>query len=173
MADMHVKVLGTWKRVVRPHVRVSGSWKGVNNAYVRVSGVWKRFFAWGVVTLSGETIVDSDQGSALVRFNTDGTVDKVLTGVSEQIDSGTDWIIPNGAAQSLYEFKWDQVSGDPMNSGNMSVEGTWYALSTNRSVGLSVGVPIADSGVITVSVRYNGGAVIDTANYDITAIDTS
>ena len=127
----------------------------------------------GVVTLSGQVIGDGvpspDPSSAKVRINTDGTVDefKNAIGAWAQIDSGTDWIIPNGDASSLYEVKLDVTTGDAPNSGDSESTGTWLALSADRIWGLdSIG---SNAGDWTISIRYNGGAVIDTGLYEMSA----
>jgi hypothetical protein len=127
-------------------------------------------WAYGVVALSGETISNLSSGTAAVRVNTDGTVDKLDPGAS-QIDASTDWIIPNSAASSLYEVSWSQVSGDTPSYSNMAVAGTWYDLSVSRYVGYQPSPGAGESGVIRLSIRFNGGATIDTGDYDITGVE--
>ncbi len=93
------------------------------------------------VTLSGEFItrIVTSPTNALssVIVNTDGTVDK-FSGSQSQIDSATDWIIPNSSASTEYEVRitnvvW-QSSGDGESfSSAFEVEDTWKALTGNAT----------------------------------------
>lgn len=125
----------------------------------------------GIVSLSGETI--SDTGSAparaLVIINTDGTVDK-REGLSvTQIDSATDWIQPNASATSLYEVKWEQVSGLSLTTG--PTESAWVFLTSSREFGYETDAPGTESGVITVHIRWNGGDELASATYALSATE--
>lgn len=126
----------------------------------------------GTVTISGETI--SDTGGAPARatviFNTDGTVDKRESTTVTQIDSATDWIIPNVYAGSLYEIKYELDSGDALTETNMVVS-TWADMGTTRTMGYATSDPGTESGTITVSIRFNGGPVLDTGQYVLSATE--
>jgi len=177
MADMHVRPSGAWKRVIQPHVRPSGAWKGVLRGYEKVSGVWKEFFA-GKVTLTNyvdpNIITDVDTGIGLLEVRTDGTLWKREGGTPTQLNSSTDWVVPNGSADSNFDVKWVDLSGDGANSGNMSADSdTWLAVSTMKSIGFEDSVTSLREGVITLSIRRNDGAVIDTGNFEFSVIDTS
>ena len=126
----------------------------------------------GTITLSGETISDMVTGSAYVQINGDGTVDKYDPTVS-QIDSATDWIIPNAAGNSSYEVKWTLTSGDTPTVTNMAVANTWYALTSDRYVGYSPAIPNnTESGDIVVYIG-RGGTVLASATYTISAREVS
>lgn len=136
-----------------------------------------------VVTLSGEPIIfdaDSDpvgpwESISGIRVNTDGTIDKyrLNTGGYSQIDASTDWIIPNGAASSLYEFRLDVTSNAPNYISDST--GTWLAISSARTW-LFRNVNSAESSISwnwTLRVRYNGGAEIDSAVYSGSCTNTT
>lgn len=109
----------------------------------------------GVVNLDGEASIVAT-GLAGVRINTDGTIDKNLDSTYSQIDAGTDWVIPNSAAGSLFEVRCT------LDSGSLLVDagtGTWLAMSTNREWGTD------SSATITLALRFAGGPIIDTGQY--------
>ena len=128
----------------------------------------------GTVTLTNATITDSGgaPARALVIINSDGTVDKREGGSVSQINASTDWIIPNGKADSNYEAKWDLISGDaPTGATGGWLENDWTALSSDLQVGYITGAPGTESGVIRVSIRYNGGSVLDTGDFTCSATE--
>ena len=169
MTDKLIKIAGAWKSIDDNKVKIASAWKQVETSYVKIAGAWKVVWNNAVVTLSGETISDSgpSPATALVIFNTDGTVDKKEGLSTTQIDSGTDWIIPNGSADPLYEVSYTLDSGDALTDGGAA--GTWVALSANRQYGYITDAPGSLSGTITVSIRFDGGATIDTGVYVLTA----
>ena len=132
----------------------------------------------GAVTLSGETGIHGtgDIGTgfianAAIVVRADGTIDKIETGVgTTQIDSATDWIIPNSAASSAYEVMIHEDSGTLNRSGQDAID-TWVALDQDREWGVLYSSPTPGSKTCTatLSIRKNGGPVIDTAVYTVTA----
>lgn len=130
----------------------------------------------GTVTLSGENVNDPGESGVEVgiRFNSDGTVDRMVDGTPTQADSGTDWIIPNGAAPDLFEVmtdNWADIGGDPSGFENSAAnEGVWIALTSNRlwSV-LATASGGANSNEMTFDahIRWKGGATIDSGSYYI------
>jgi len=133
----------------------------------------------GTVTLSGETIAYARNSAttsivyAGVRINTDGTIDKrgFKSGTYSQIDSGTDWIIPNGDANEYFEVycQVNSESGAGLAS-SASLEGVWLPLTSNRLWYVAKsGADGTDTANITISIRYNGGATIDSAVYALSA----
>jgi len=146
------------------YANVSGTWRSQGNAWTRVSSVWRRCTVWvnvsgtwkavlGRVTVSGETTSAVAQSG--VRFNTDGTVDINEQGIYSQIDSATDWIIPNGVdGKGDYEVRAVQNSGDALDGGSDALN-TWLALSTAREwFGLG-GSPEFDAN-LTIDIRLAG-----------------
>jgi len=127
--------------------------------------------ASGTVTLSGETINDIGSGNrpyraALVVY-TDGTCDKIENLTTTQIDSSTDWIIPNGDASSLHEVRYTNRTGSPLDVTTSLAEDTWGFISSNRFFEQRLdGISIEGfSSSFTVEIRYNGGSVLDSATY--------
>ena len=103
-----------------------------------MSGLIVGFFSSriaGVVTLSGETIehiVDDPFNAEVgIRFNADGTVDKNVGGSFSQIDSLTDWIIPNAGANAGYDLAYTDKTGSAWNN-EASPEDTTVNMGTDR-----------------------------------------
>ena len=123
------------------------------------------------VTLSGETGIDSSglaPQSVGVRVGSDGKLYKLINGTPTQIDTGTDWIIPNNRATSDFDV-FCSVSGDALDTGGGSEAGSvWLALSTNRDFYVT-GDPSSASLDITLLIRYNGGSSLDSGQFTGTA----
>ena len=131
-----------------------------------------RFGGGGVVTLSGEFIEHIPViGLALagVKANSDGTMQQRKGGLFTQIDASTDWIIPNGAASSLYEVRYTNVSGNFGSFTPAAAVDTWIDLGADRQWLLTNGTAIYASRTFTLEIRYNGGAVLSSASYTIAA----
>ena len=126
-----------------------------------------------VVTLTDASIshvTPSPAAVALLTINTDGTVDKTEGVTVTQINPTTDWIIPNGLASSQYEVKWDVISGtSPNTKTTWPTEATYFDLSTVRTIGHTLGTTATVGGVLRISIRRNGGAIIDTADFTFNA----
>lgn len=96
----------------------------------------------GTLSLLGETVTATDDyantGYCGIRVNTDGTIDKITgdstdvsTATFGQIDSATDWIIPNAAAAlRTLHVRFNTNSGDALAAGS-SAAGAWIALTSN------------------------------------------
>lgn len=82
----------------------------------------------GTITVSGESISDTDSSTARVgvRVNNDGTIDKWEGGIYTQIDSGTDWIVPNAHPGLTYHVRLTVSSGDGPGTGTTN---TWLAVT--------------------------------------------
>lgn len=123
-----------------------------------------------VVTVSGETISTLSLGasaSAGVRFNTDGTVDKLVNGSPTQIDAATDWVRPTEHAPGSFEIMAHVDAGN-LDAGD-AVD-TWLALTTPRSwsvIDATQGVD-PETATITVSIRF-GGTVLASGQYSLSA----
>jgi len=133
--------------------------------------------SWAV-NLDGQTISYSSTANryAGVRINADGTVDRRggTSGSYGQIDSGTDWIIPNGAASSDFDVYCtvNSSSGAGLNGGSDAVD-TWLDLSTDRMWYCFRNTVGTNSANLTISIRYNGGSTLDSGVYDLTATKNS
>ncbi len=135
--------------------------------------------------LSGETNITTDPGSPYnattsnFRINTDGTIDEgsSIDGVGlsyVQVDSATDWIIPNETASSEYEVRVTNVVGDAFTS-SPGADGTWFDLSTARTWTLT---HADSSGTDTVTFdfeirRGSSGAALVSAEYTLIVINTA
>ena len=130
------------------------------------------------VTLSGESIsdiqLDPTNATASIRFNTDGTVDEVLTGGTTQLDTATDWIIPNGAAGdgTGYEVGYTGTPTDAFTAA-AAAEDAWVDLSTARTWRYTTSTPVPwtlQSGNLTFRIRRVGSDIIlATGTYNLTA----
>ena len=133
----------------------------------------------GVVTVSGEIITKAGSNPvAGVRFNTDGTIDKLTdvdggTPVYAQIDSATDFIIPN-VAVSKRTFHVQATLNAESGGGNKT--GTllsWLEISTARE--WKIERPSGDgSGIsawdLDIEISDDGGSTtLDTALFELTA----
>lgn len=131
----------------------------------------------GDVTVSGEYISDIGAASACtagVRFNSDGTVDKLVHGTWYQIDASTDWIDPNGDADSTYDVRITNVSWTAGSSFNVSAaaEDIWINLGSNREwsvIDTNSGPAGIQNVSFTVEIRKDDGPVLDSATYTLVA----
>lgn len=129
----------------------------------------------GNVTVSGETITDNvavnRAARAALKVYTTGVFYKIEDATETQIDSGTDWIRPTGDASAAYEIKYDYVSGDALHNSTSLADGIWGNLGTNKFFEQRATFsPDQDRGTtITISIRFNGGAVLDSATYVLEA----
>ena len=128
----------------------------------------------GKVTLSGEDIVDNDSGSAQVHiiFRADGTVDKKEGATTTQIDTGTDWVIPNVAANATYDVRFVGLTGDAFTAEAASVN-TWIDLGSDRTWSLEKSIPGGYDNSVTFEIRGGGGTTLDTAVYTFTLVVSS
>jgi len=132
-----------------------------------------------VITISGEhvsQIVGLGTKTAGIRINTDGTIDKRQGAGYSQIDAGTDWVIPNGAAKTTTEFRivdvvWNTGFGFYVEA---AAEDTWIDLLAGAlewSVRDSSSTPAGNKDVdFVLEVRPSGGATLDTGPFRLTAI---
>lgn len=131
-----------------------------------------------VVTLTGATITGVYSGGgpfytseAALFIRADGTTDKLETGSgTTQINSATDWIIDNESASGDYEVMIHEDSGT-LNRPFQDAIDTWLSLSVDRDWGVdrASSAPGTKTCTATLSIRKNGGPVIDTAVYVLTA----
>lgn len=136
--DVHLNIAGVWKTIDACNVNIGGVWKDVDVVWVNIAGTWKEAWRGTVYNLDGQPIELADAPGPIltgVRINTDGTVDQHTddntTDHYVQIDSATDWIIPNGAATSSYWVRATEVAqtGGGTLTGTLA---TWLQLTGNR-----------------------------------------
>ncbi len=138
-----------------------------------------------VVTLTDSDVTTIDavgpyNSNSGIRVNTDGTIDsaKRTDGAANtyaQINASTDWIIPNGAANSDYEVRITGLTldGNHTWASQAAAENTWVDLSVNREWIINGTVAGLDATTFTLEIRYNGGATLDTAAISLETEHTS
>ena len=131
-----------------------------------------------LVTLSGQTVSDVEFGrvcTAGIRFNSDGTVDELVDSTYTQIDTTTDWIIPNAAASTDFDVRITSVTWNSSSTGFLTEaasEDTWIDLGSNRewSVRDTDSSGSGDKDVqFTVEIRNGAGVTVDTGSYRLIA----
>ena len=134
--------------------------------------IWVELYAGIVVTVSGENIfhvvANGNTARAGVRVNNDGTIDKLILSTYTQIDSSTDWRIPNGSGAGFHvKFTKGFLDPDP----DVGTLDTWLALTANREVYYEeTANDTADGANITVHISDDGGSTtLDSAVYTLTA----
>lgn len=133
----------------------------------------------GAVTLTAQTggskITDTQANptTAITKLllNTDGTLDKLEQVTTTQLNASTDWVIPNSAAPDLFEAFMTMVSGDNFQVGSLD---TWISIiSGNIQWRYQKGTVGVLQGVGTLSIRYNGGPTLASANFEMRAEQTA
>ena len=83
------------------------------------------------ITLSGATVEGTTSAEHGIIIRTDGTIDQQANGTTTQLSPTTDWIIPNSAAATDYEFRVTGVTWDidPPFSTSPGVDEAWYDLT--------------------------------------------
>ena len=124
------------------------------------------------IALSGVAVSSVGSGSqtATYTLESDGDVVTVTTS-GGSVDAG-DWIDPKASAPSDYEVKATLNSGTP--NGGSSATGSWLALTSNRSWGVTqVVVGVATQVDLTIEIRKGSGATLASANVTLDAERTS
>ncbi len=130
------------------------------------------------VNLTGATIASVGNGYTVAIFYilADGTLWKYTRqGGTEQIDAGTDWIIPNEDADSTYDVRYTNHVGDPLVLyTDIAVEGTWVSMG----IGWSLHIFTADDEApvtctFDLQFRKDEGDVLATASFTMSATRTS
>ena len=127
-----------------------------------------------VVTLSGQNIVTTGTGQssayAGIRFNTDGTVDEYEShgaGTWVQIDSGTDWIIPNDGPGTYHVRSQGTPPTDDFTT-KAAANATWIEISTTREWGVedftSAIETLVTTGTVTFEISDDAGSTVLASN---------
>jgi phospholipase/lecithinase/hemolysin len=107
-------------------------------------------------------------GAAGVRLKTNGGLYKLENG----IETFLNWYItPNSAQSSLDEVRITSVTGDTLSYQSQSND-LWIAIDQTISYYNSDSNPAAGgakSTTFTLELRYNGGSVLDSAVYTVSA----
>ncbi len=149
------------------HVYDGSVWRSCTEVHVYDGSAWRQVFK-PTLTLSGQIVYAFSNGStaiAGIRINTDGTIDQLKGTTYTQIDSITDWIIPNSAALSTDEFKVTGVTGTF--SSSPGADGTWFDMSVAREWKVQQATVGTNLTTFTLEVNRAGGATEDTGAYSI------
>jgi len=142
-------------------------WRDCIAVHVYDGAAWRQVFK-PTLTLSGETVYSPSNGStatAGIRVNTDGTIDSLKNATYAQIDSTTDWIVPNSAALSTDEVRVTGVTGTFTSSPG--ADGTWFDMSVAREWTVEQATVGTKQTTFTLEVNRAGGATEDTGAYSI------
>jgi hypothetical protein len=131
--------------------------------------------------LSGSSIVitiSGDLGSHLVsngstarsgyRVNADGTIDERQGTSFFQVDSATDWRVPNGSGSGFHvRFSTILLSSDP----DVGTLDTWLEITSDREFYYQETTDDTESsGTILIEISDDGGStVLDSGNYSCAA----
>ncbi len=137
----------------------------------------------GILTLSGEHVSETGgtgPWKVHIIFNSDGTVDRRNQSSSgndttTQVDSATDWIIPNVAAGdgSLFEVRNATEPSQSLDE-EAAAFGNWVDISTARVWGFTSGVQSDDdSGNLTFEIRRLGGSAAEASAVYSFVLDTA
>ncbi len=122
-----------------------------------------------VVKLSGEDVSDTQSSPATamstITVRSNGTVEKTENTTTTQVDASTDWVRPASLASSAFEVMATVNSG-AVQSGTT---GSWLNLGSNRAWSCTRNVNGTASANLTIAIRHNGGAVISSNTYTLSA----
>lgn len=116
----------------------------------------------GKTTLTGDTIGGTATAQLIVR--SDGTTDQNQDGAVTQINSGTDWIVPNAAAPGPYSVRFTLTSGDTPGVGTLD---TWLALTSDRNIGYASEVSAMSSEILAEISPNVGTTISASGTYNI------
>ena len=118
---------------------------------------------------AGDPIAHSvaNGSTATVRLTVrqDGKIFKLEGGTSTQINTNTDWIIPNNGNDNLYEVQYTKGIFDDTPTGGVALN-TWFFILVDRSIEyVETANDTELTGTITAHIRYNGGPEIDSGGH--------
>jgi hypothetical protein len=164
---MYVNDAGALRLIRQCFVNDAGVLRNMQRLSINDAGTLRHVF-FGLVTVSGETISDINVAFvsfATVRFKSTGIVQKdTNAGSNVQIDSGTDWIIPNASAAGGYEIR--ATATGPSGSGSLtgSALNTWLSLASDREWTLTVIGDESSTTTLLIEIRQ-GSTVLSSGSY--------
>ena len=171
-AGIWINDAGVLREITGVWINDAGVLREITGVWINDAGTLRKIYSSGTVTVSGETISHTSLGTATagIRFNTDGTVDKLTGSTYTQIDVATDWIIPNGAAPDDYEVRLESNSGDAFDAG--AAVGVWVAFSIAREWKQIRSTDGTDTNTAVFGIRKGGaGGALDTGSFVFTAFN--
>jgi hypothetical protein len=128
-----------------------------------------------VVTLSGGSVtrVGVNLVTASIIISGDGTIwGWGFPGGIQQFAAATDWIIPSDFADSSYEVRYINHTGEPIILANdFAIEGTWVDIGPWQSLAISTADQpfTAKTCTFDLQIRKDGGEVLATGSYSLSA----
>lgn len=173
--SIHVNDNGTLREIAEVYVNDNGTLRQIQEGYINDNGTLRQFFAAATVTVSGESISDSDSPGPVevrLRFNSNGTVDRYINSGYSQIDSLTDWVIPNSASSNTYYIRLTVDSGTTP-SGSATASCLTLGNGSSREWTLTrqaVSGSGSTTGTYTVEISDDSCATtLDSGSYTLTA----
>lgn len=121
--------------------------------------------------------VDPPKSRLSIRQNGTVTKSRYLSGGGSVINPATDWIIPNWANDDLYEVRVTNVvqeNGTGLFSTQAAAEDVWIFISSDATWAVTAPAGGGNNRVrFTVEIRYNGGAVLASAGFKLSASFTN
>ncbi len=123
--------------------------------------------AAAVITVTGgenifHDVSNGNTATARIRVDKDGNIYKTEGITNTQLATGTDWIRPISDDDNLYECKFTKGILDDNTTGGETLD-TWVFITVDRLVEYVESTNDTElTGTITVHIRYNGGATLDT-----------
>ncbi|MFW6027791.1 MAG: hypothetical protein ACOC91_03190, partial [bacterium] len=121
------------------------------------------------ITLSGHSVSAvsiNESAAAILRIDDNGYMySKKNNDPYVQIDSETDWIRPTSEAPGLYEVRYTDHSGDPING----TENSWYSLTSGAEFWINRTSPGKNSATFRLEIRRDGGPVLASGFYSLSA----
>jgi hypothetical protein len=126
-----------------------------------------------VVTVSGQAVSNTDGPgpvAAQIRFTSTGIVQRGLGGSYAQVDSATDWIIPNSASAGPGAYHIRATLNAQTGSGTRTgTLGSWLALTSTRTWELSKPTAGIATWDLDIEISDDGGSTtLDTGLYELT-----
>jgi hypothetical protein len=118
-----------------------------------------------ITRVTGATIDDAAGVQAGIRFNADGTTDKLENATYTQINGSSDWIYPPPPGSIAVEIHCDVISGSVTGDST----GVWLSLSASQAREWKCLGP-AGAASITITLRNLAGTQIAQGSYTLTAV---
>jgi hypothetical protein len=163
----------SFKEATEVHMYDGSVYRDCSEVHVWNGSAWKQVFAKvapAVVSLAGFAISYETAGGDTValRINSDGTIDQGKGGVYTQINSGSDWIIPNSAStENTYHVR-ATLTGDSLTTGTLN---TWLEIGVDTTEWTRFA--LFSYTELTISISDDGGSsTIDSAVYSLEKINS-
>lgn len=175
---LYVRSNNSWTPSTRLAISNNGAWANATSAYIRSGSNWVRFFHYGIVNITNQTVTAADvqlfgtsaSATAGYRLESDGDVYAKAIPDGDYLIEG--WVSPAGAAGSEYEARATIVSNTDVMNGTFN---TWLSLGSNREWSIQAdvsgsGLDLTNTAQITIDIRdANSTIILDSATIDLSA----